>query len=90
MLCHVTSLPSPFGCGDLGPDAYRFAGLLAEGGQAWWQVLPLNPTEPGLGNSPYASPSAFAGNTLLISPALLVADGYLDPADLHPLPPFPD
>ncbi|HOT94085.1 MAG TPA: 4-alpha-glucanotransferase [Methanoregulaceae archaeon] len=90
VLCHVTSLPSPFGCGDLGPDAYRFAGLLAEGGQAWWQVLPLNPTEPGLGNSPYASPSAFAGNTLLISPALLVADGYLDPADLHPLPPFPD
>ena len=90
VLCHITSLPSPFGCGDLGPWAHRFAALLAAGGQANWQVLPLNPTEPGLGNSPYASPSAFAGSTLLISPEFLVEDRYLDADDLTPLPPFPD
>ncbi len=90
VLCHITSLPSPFGCGDLGPGAYRFAALAASGGQAFWQVLPLNPTEPGLGNSPYASPSAFAGSPLLISPELLAADGLLDSDDLCPLPPFPD
>lgn len=89
VLCHVTSLPSPFGCGDLGPPARRFADLLAAGGQACWQVLPLTPTEPGLGNSPYSSPSAFAGNTLLLSPELLVDDGYLLGDDLTPAPAFP-
>jgi 4-alpha-glucanotransferase len=88
VLCHITSLPSPFGCGDLGPWAYRFADLLADGGQTYWQVLPLTPTEPALGNSPYMSPSAFAGNTLLISPELLVDDGYLIEDELRPLPAF--
>ncbi len=90
VLCHVTSLPSPFGCGDLGPSAHRFADLLAEGSQAYWQVLPLSPTEPGLGNSPYSSPSAFAGSTLLISLELLVDDGYLLEDELGPLPAFPE
>lgn len=89
VLCHVTSLPSPFGCGDLGPFAYRFADFLAESGQTYWQVLPLGPTAPAFGNSPYSSTSAFAGHTLLISPELLVDDGYLDEAELGPLPAFP-
>ena len=90
VLCHVTSLPSPFGCGDLGPFAHRFADLLAEGGQTYWQVLPLSPTELEFGNSPYSSTSAFAGHTLLISPELLVDDGYLEEDELRPLPAFPD
>ncbi len=51
VLLHVTSLPGPFGVGDLGPEAYRWVDTLAAAGQSWWQVLPLNP--PGKGDSPY-------------------------------------
>src|SRR4029079_11594332 len=75
VLLHPTSLPGPFGIGDLGPEAYRFLKFLADAGQSLWQVLPLGPT--GYGDSPYACYSAFAGNTLLISPEQLVADGLL-------------
>ena len=90
ILLHVTSLPSPFGVGDLGPAAYRFIDFLAESGQSYWQVLPLNPTMPVYGNSPYASTSAFAGSTLLISPEPLVQDGFLGPSDLQSVPQFPE
>ena len=90
ILLHVTSLPSPFGVGDLGPAAYRFIDFLAESGQSYWQVLPLNPTMPVYGNSPYASTSAFAGSTLLISPELLVQEGFLGPSDLQSVPQFPE
>ena len=86
LLLHITSLPSPYGVGDLGPEARRFADLLAEAGQSLWQVLPLNPTLGIYGNSPYSSPSAFAGNPLLISPDDLVRDGILDPSDLEDPP----
>lgn len=88
VLCHVTSLPSRSGCGDLGPAAHRFADLLADGAQSFWQVLPLAPAGPG--NSPYASPSVLAGNTLLVSPESLAADGYLDPEELASPPAFPE
>ena len=71
ILLHPTSLPGPFGIGDLGPAAYEFADFLVKAGQSLWQVLPLGPT--GYGDSPYACYSAFAGNTLLISPEQLVA-----------------
>jgi len=81
ILLHITSLPSAFGIGDLGPSAYRFADLLAESGQCLWQLLPLAPTSGGLGNSPYASFSAFAGNLLCISPELLAKDGWLREED---------
>ncbi len=90
ILLHVTSLPSPFGVGDLGPEAYRFIDFLAESGQSYWQVLPLSPTMPVHGNSPYASTSAFAGSTLLISPELLVQEGLLDANDLQSAPQFPE
>lgn len=62
---HPTSLPGPFGIGDLGPEARRFADFLAGAGQTVWQLLPLGPT--GFGDSPYQCFSAFAGNPLLIS-----------------------
>src|ERR1700676_3575544 len=65
ILLHPTSLPGPFGIGDLGPQAVRFADFLAESGQTLWQVLPLGPT--GYGDSPYQCFSALAGNPLLIS-----------------------
>ena len=77
ILMHVTSLPSCFGIGDLGPEAYRFADFLHDSGQRIWQILPLNPTKTALGNSPYSIPSAFAGNTQLISPDLLVQEGFV-------------
>src|SRR6266849_8956866 len=75
ILLHVTSLPSSYGIGDMGPAAFAWVERLADAGQHWWQVLPLGPT--GFGNSPYQSPSSFAGNTLLISPDRLVEDGLL-------------
>jgi 4-alpha-glucanotransferase len=79
LLLHVTSLPSPYGVGDLGPPAFAWIDRLHDAGQRWWQALPIGPT--GYGNSPYQSLSSFAGNSLLISPAALVADGFLQQAD---------
>jgi 4-alpha-glucanotransferase len=76
ILLHPTSLPSPYGIGDLGPQAYAFADFLHESGQRIWQVLPLGPT--GYGDSPYQCFSAFAGNPMLISIDRLVERGYLD------------
>ena len=75
LLLHVTSLPSPYGIGDLGPEAYTWVDRLQDAGQRWWQALPLGPT--GYGNSPYQCLSSFVGNGLLISPELLVQDGLL-------------
>jgi len=75
VLFHVTSLPSPYGIGDLGPSAFAWIDRLAEAGQGWWQILPLGPT--GLGHSPYDPLSTFAGNLMLISPDRLQEDGLL-------------
>ena len=87
ILLHPTSLPGPFGIGDLGPEAYRFVDFLADAGQHLWQMLPLGPV--GYGSSPYQSLSAFAGNPLLISPIRLVEAGLLDGAFLGAVPDFP-
>jgi len=86
ILLHPTSLPGPYGIGDLGPEAFRFADFLAESGQTLWQVLPLGPT--GYGDSPYQSFSALAGNPLLISPQRLADQGWLEAAALRNLPKF--
>ena len=79
LLLHVTSLPSPYGIGDVGPTAIAWVDQLSDAGQNWWQALPLGPT--GYGNSPYQSLSSFAGNGLLISPDWLIEDGLLRPSD---------
>jgi len=79
LLLHVTSLPSPYGIGDVGPAAVAWVDRLHEAGQGWWQALPLGPT--GYGDSPYQSLSSFAGNPLLISPDWLVEDGLLRASD---------
>ncbi|MBI2988660.1 MAG: 4-alpha-glucanotransferase [Deltaproteobacteria bacterium] len=89
ILLHITSLPSRYGIGDLGPWAYRFADLLAESRQRYWQILPLNPTSIACGNSPYSSSSAFAGNPLLISPDLLLEEALLQQGDLEEVASFP-
>jgi 4-alpha-glucanotransferase len=75
LLLHVTSLPSPWGIGDVGPAALEWIDRLHDAGQSWWQALPLGPT--GYGNSPYQSLSSFAGNRLVISPNWLIEDGLL-------------
>lgn len=87
VLLHPTSLPSPYGVGDLGEAAYRFVDFLKAARQTVWQILPLGPT--GYGDSPYQSFSAFAGNPLLISPDRLVSDGYLPQQAVAELPSFP-
>jgi 4-alpha-glucanotransferase len=79
VLLHITSLPSTYGIGDLGPGAFAWIDRLHEAGQRWWQALPLGPT--GYGDSPYQSLSSFAGNELLISPDGLIDDGLLRAAE---------
>ena len=86
---HLTSMPSQYGIGDLGPDAYKFVDFLKAAGQNYWQILPLNHTAPKTGYSPYNCRSAFAGNPLLISPDLLYRDGLLAKAEIANPPAFP-
>jgi len=83
LLLHVTSLPSPYGIGDLGPAAFSWIDRLHDAGQRWWQALPVGPT--GYGNSPYQSLSSFAGNGLLVSPHALISEGLLHPNDCEAL-----
>ena len=91
ILLHVSSLPSRFGIGDLGPGADQFLDFLRDSGTRVWQVLPLVPVDDG--GSPYSSSSTFAGNALFISPELIVQDGLLTTeeveAALHEAGDFP-
>jgi len=82
VLLHVTSLPTPYGIGDVGPAAVGWIDRLHDAGQSFWQALPLGPT--GYGDSPYQALSSFAGNALLISPDWLVEDGLVCQADSAP------
>jgi len=86
ILLHPTSLPGPYGIGDLGPQAYKFVDWLASTGCKLWQVLPLGPT--GYGDSPYQCFSAFAGNPYLISFDGLIEDGLLTRSDFADMPTF--
>ena len=80
VLLHITSLPSDYGIGDLGENAYKFVDTLADSSVRLWQMLPVGPT--GYGDSPYAARSAFAGNELMISPRQLYREGYLGIEDV--------
>ncbi len=80
ILLPIFSLPSPYGIGTLGREAYIFADFLKAAGQSYWQLLPLGPTSEG--DSPYQSFSTFAGNPYLIDLDLLVEDGLLTEEDL--------
>ncbi len=88
ILLHPTSLPSRYGIGDWGSSAYRFVDFLCRAKQTYWQMLPLSPT--GFGDSPYQALSAFAGNPMLISPDLLVAQGLLQAEQVAECPAFAD
>ena len=89
VLLHIGSLPSGYGIGDFGSEAYKFADFLQRANQSYWQVLPLTPPAPGSGFSPYNPCSAFAGNTLFISPDLLYQAGLLNRSDIYPKPNLP-
>jgi 4-alpha-glucanotransferase len=80
VLLHPTSLPGPYGIGDIGPEAHHWVNFLASTGSSLWQILPLGPT--GYGDSPYQCFSAFAGNPFLISPEFLLAEDLLHPDDV--------
>src|SRR5687767_14374067 len=87
VLAHITSLPATHGIGTLGEDARRFARTLAEAGQHFWQMLPVGPT--GYRDSPYQSPSTFAGNPLLIDLDDLVSEGLLQVPEIVHLTALP-
>ena len=81
VLLHITSLPSPFGAGDVGPGAYAFADWLAAAGVSVWQMLPIGPV--GYGDSPYSSPSSFAIEPTFLALEPLVEEGLLAQSDLR-------
>lgn len=81
ILMPMSSLPSPYGIGTMGKAAYDFVDFAAASGQKYWQLLPLGPTS--YGDSPYASPSTFAGNPYYIDLDLLIEDGLLDKSDVE-------
>jgi 4-alpha-glucanotransferase len=83
LLLHITSLPGGSNCGTMGREAEGFIDFLAASGQSYWQILPLGPVCPHWNFSPYSSPSAFAGNELLISPEKLYSQGMISAADLE-------
>ena len=83
ILMPISSLPSKYGIGTLGREAYRFADFLSAAGQSVWQLLPLGPT--GYADSPYASFSTFAGNPYFIDLDLLIADGLLKKSEVSRL-----
>lgn len=86
LLLHPTSLPGPYGTGDLGDELTAFLDWAAGAGARLWQVLPLNP--PGYGNSPYGCLSSFAGNVMLVSPQRLMTDGLITAEDVGEVPAF--
>jgi 4-alpha-glucanotransferase len=89
VLLHISSLPGPFGIGDLGSSAYEFVDFLCASGQSLWSVLPLNPVLERPDFCPYSPVSAFATNHLLISPEKLLERGFLEPGDLEKYPGLP-
>lgn len=88
ILLHVTSLPAGYGIGDLGPAAQDLIHRLRSAGQTYWQMLPVTPT--GYADSPYQSPSAFAGNPMLISPEILIESELVTADDARGLQALPD
>ena len=88
ILLHISSLPGKEGIGTIGKGAYDFIRFLSESGVRIWQMLPVGPT--GYGDSPYQSPSTFAGNPLFIDLELLMKKGFLPEDTVIPTHPVSD
>ncbi|MEG1772435.1 MAG: 4-alpha-glucanotransferase [Clostridia bacterium] len=80
ILLHITSLPSRFGCGSLGREAFEFADFLSKADVSYWQILPITPA--GFSDSPYQCFSAFAGDTIFLDLDALVKVGLLRQAEI--------
>ena len=80
ILCHISSLPSPYGIGSFGKQAYDFVDFLVESKQSYWQILPLGPTS--YGDSPYQTFSAFANNPYFIDLDFLVKEKLIKKSDI--------
>lgn len=83
ILMSLTSIPSPYGIGTIGKEAYKFADFLNEANQSYWQILPIGPA--GLGNSPYTAYSTYAGNPYLIDLDMLIEEGLLKQQEVDAL-----
>lgn len=81
ILLPISSIPSPYGIGSLGKDAYEFADFLKASGQQYWQMLPVGPT--AMGNSPYSTYSGMAGNPLYIDLTELIEKGFLSKEEVE-------
>ena len=81
ILLPISSLPSKYGIGTLGKEAFRFVDQLVKAGQKYWQVLPVGPTS--FGDSPYQSFSAFAGNPYFIDFEILMEKGLITEKDVE-------
>lgn len=81
ILMHISSLPSPYGIGNLGKEAFEFVDFLKRSGQSFWQILPQNPT--GFADSPYQSVSAFAGNPYFVDIDALIEEGLLEKSEVE-------
>ncbi len=79
ILMPIFSLPSKYGIGTLGTEAYKFVDFLKNAGQTYWQILPLSPTS--YGDSPYQSFSSYAGNPYFIDLDILAGEGLLEEGD---------
>ena len=84
ILLPLSSLPSPYGIGTLGREAYRFIDFLEASNQKIWQLLPIHQTS--YGDSPYQSPSAFAGNPYFIDLDCLIEQGLLTKKEVKDQP----
>ena len=89
VLLPISSIPTAYGIGDMGPAAHTFVDFLKRAGQSYWQILPLNYTAAGTAYSPYNCFSAFAANPLLMSPDVMYREGLVQKDELRPLPDFP-
>ena len=83
VLLPIFSLPSKYGIGTFGKEAYKFVDFLHSAGQSYWQILPLGHTS--YGDSPYSSFSVFAGNPYFIDLEVLEEEGFIKEADLEAL-----
>ena len=83
VLMHMSSLPSPYGIGTMGKQAKQFVDFLEKAGQTYWQMLPICPTS--YGDSPYQSPSGFAGNPYFIDLDILCTKKLLKRVSADPI-----
>lgn len=77
ILLPIFSLPSNYGIGDFGYEAYEFVDILSENNIVYWEILPINACE----KLPYSPASYYALDEDHISIDKLIEYGLLDFAE---------